>query len=278
MANTNPVFQSISQAERNPYGNPGNQYGGQYGNPYGQQMPAGYAPLSQAERPITVDDIVAKTGTTLGVIVAVAIAVYVAGLSNPGIASLASMLGMAGGFVTVLIATFGKKFSSKAVTLTYAAFEGLFVGGITYLFANVRVGGADAGSLIGQAVLGTVGVFMGMLWVYKTGAVKVTPRFTRIINAALVGVMVLALGNLVMWLFGFGNPLTNGGPLAIVFSLVCIGLAAMSFLQDFDSADRLVRAGAPAENAWGVALGLAVTLVWLYTEILRLLSYLNSRN
>ena len=69
------------------------------------------------------------------------------------------------------------------------------------------------------------------------------------------------------------KPLRDGGMLSIIFSLVCIGLAAFSFLIDFDQADRLVRAGAPAQYAWGVALGLAVTLVWLYTEILRLLSY-----
>ena len=74
-----------------------------------------------------------------------------------------------------------------------------------------------------------------------------------------------------------GNPLRDGGTLAIIFSLVCIVLAALSFLQDFDIADRMIREGAPAKNAWGVALGLAVTLVWLYTEILRLLSYFQQR-
>ena len=72
---------------------------------------------------------------------------------------------------------------------------------------------------------------------------------------------------------GSAGILRDGGPIAIIFSLFCIGIAAMSFLLDFDQADRLVRAGAPSKMAWGVALGLAVTLVWLYTEILRLLSY-----
>jgi uncharacterized YccA/Bax inhibitor family protein len=67
--------------------------------------------------------------------------------------------------------------------------------------------------------------------------------------------------------------LRSGGPIAIIFSLVCIGIAAFSFLVDFDAADQLVRAGAPEKAAWGIALGLAVTLVWLYVEILRLLSY-----
>ena len=125
-------------------------------------------------------------------------------------------------------------------------------------------------------MLGTFGVFFGMLFVYKTGAIRVTPRFTRFMNAAIIGVALMALINFVAAMFFDFNPLRDGGPLAIVFSLVCIGLAAFSFLLDFDAADRLIRAGAPSRAAWGVALGLTVTLVWLYIEILRLLSYFNS--
>ena len=75
---------------------------------------------------------------------------------------------------------------------------------------------------------------------------------------------------------GAGLGLRSGGPLAIIFSLVCIGIAAFSFLIDFDAADQMVRAGAPEKAAWGIALGLTVTLVWLYIEILRLLSYLQN--
>ncbi len=74
---------------------------------------------------------------------------------------------------------------------------------------------------------------------------------------------------------GFG-PLRSGGPMAILFSLVCIGLAAFSFLLDFDQADQAIRAGAPEKAAWGIALGLTVTLVWLYIEILLAAQYFNS--
>lgn len=163
------------------------------------------------------------------------------------------------------------------VTLLYAVFEGFFVGGISMVFSGMHVGEANAASLIGQAVLGTVGVFLGMLVVYKTGAVKVTPRFNKILTSCIIGVVVLMLGNFVLAMFTGNNPLRDGGILAIIFSLVCIGLAAASFLTDFDAADRMIRAGAPSKMAWGVALGLAVTLVWLYTEILRLLSYFQQR-
>ena len=223
---------------------------------------------------MTVDDVVTKTGITLAVIIALAVVNFFIGLSNPGLAMVLTFVGMIGGLIAVLVSAFGKKYDSAPVTLTYAAFEGLFVGGFTFLVSGAAVGDTDAGMLIAQAVLGTIGVFIGMLFVYKTGAIRVTPKFTRFLVGAMIGILVLALGNLVFALVtGSAGILRDGGPIAIIFSLVCIGIAAMSFLLDFDQADRLVRAGAPSKMAWGVAMGLAVTLVWLYTEILRLLSY-----
>ena len=250
-------------------------YGQQaYGQPGYPQPPIGQpAYVDDANRPMTIDDVVTKTGITLGVIAAVGAVAYFMCLQIPALAPLFLLVGGIGGFVLVMIATFGRKMDSAPITLAYAALEGLFVGAASLVF-TFDVSGVAAGAAIGQAILGTIGVFAGMLFVYKTGAIRVTPKFTRFMTAALIGVMVLMLGNLVGALvFGF-NPLRDGGPMAIIFSLVCIGLAAFSFLMDFDNADRLVRAGAPAKMAWGVALGLAVTLVWLYIEILRLLSYL----
>ena len=135
--------------------------------------------------------------------------------------------------------------------------------------------------MIGQAILGTIGVFVGMLVVYKTGAIRVTPKFTRMLVAAHVrraGARCSATSCSAMFGVGGGEGfgLRSGGPIAIIFSLVCIGIAAFSFLLDFDAADQMIRAGAPEKAAWGIALGLTVTLVWLYIEILRLLSYFQS--
>lgn len=259
MRSNNPVLTQLPQA------------GGEAG--YGYQQP--YAP-AQTERPMTVDDVVTKTGITLAVVVAFAAVNFgIALAGNPGLTNILTFVGAIGGFITVLVHSFGNKFGSRTVTLIYAAFEGLFVGGFSVVMSGWMLGGANAGAMIFQAILGTVGVFLGMLFVYKTGAVRVTPRFNRILTGALVGIAVLALGNLLLFLFMGISPLRDGGPLAIIFGVVCVILAALSFLQDFDLADRLVRTGAPAKMAWGVALGLAVTLVWLYTEILRLLSYAN---
>lgn len=267
MRSSNPVLKSLTdpRQQRKVY---------QTADPYGYSAPAS---VSTDERPMTVDDVVTKTGITLGVIIAFAIVNFGLSYVNPGLTMALTGVGAIGGFIAVLVSTFGKKYGSAAVTLTYAAFEGLFVGGISLLFSGMLFGGADGAAIIGQAVLGTLGVFLGMLYVYKTGAVKVTPRFNRVLTAALVGVLVLALGNLLLAMLGVANPLRDGGLIAIIFSLVCIGLAAASFLTDFDAADTMIRQGAPAKYAWGVALGLAVTLVWLYTEILRLLSYFQQR-
>lgn len=271
MRSSNPVFSSLTKTKnlagqqygQTGYGLPGQHDYGQagYGAPYG-------APVA-GERAMTVDDVISKTGITLAIIMGLGALTYGVGyLISPALAFLGMLVGMIGSLITVLVATFGKKYGSAPVTIIYAIFEGLFVGGLSFAFAGYN------GGIIGQAVIATVGVFVGMLWVYKAGVIRVTPKFTRFMTAALVGVLFLSLANLVGAIFFHVNPLRGDGPMAIGFSLVCIVLAALSFLQDFDSADKLVRSGAPAKMAWGVALGLAVTLVWLYTEILRLLSIL----
>ena len=234
---------------------------------YGQG-PADGAP---AHRPITIDDIVSKTSITLGVIATVGVGAFFLALNNLALMVPLLLVGGIGGFITVLVATFGRKMDSAPVTLIYAAFQGLFIGAISLAFTYGMDDGV--GMMIGQAILGTFGVFAGMLYVYKSGAIRVTPKFRRFMIGAIIGVLVLVLFNLFTFMLFGVSPLRDGGPMAIIFSLVVIGIAAFSFLLDFDAADQLVRAGAPSKMAWGVALGLAVTLVWLYVEILRLLSY-----
>ncbi|MDU0478234.1 Bax inhibitor-1/YccA family protein [Staphylococcus chromogenes] len=271
MRSSNPVFSSLTKTKSAVnHGYPQAGY-----NPYGQfagsQMPQG-----TRDRAMTVDDVISKTGITVGIIIAFAVANFALAQVSPGLAMILTAVGALGGLITVLISAFSKSYGSAPVTIIYAIFEGLFVGGISLVFSGAIVGGADAGVLIGQAVVATLGVFVGMLWVYKAGVIRVTPKFTRFMMGAMIGVVVLSLANLVGAMFFGFNPLRGDGPIAIIFSLVCIVLAALSFLQDFDAADKLVRSGAPAKMAWGVALGLAVTLVWLYTEILRLLSILRN--
>lgn len=276
---SNPVFRTLPKEQGGyaQFGTGAAGYGAQQvqADPYVTQYPdrqqAGVA------RPLTIDDVVTKTGITLAVLCAVAVASYFLVAQNLALAMPFTLVGALGGLALVLVATFGRKQDNPAIVLTYAALEGLFLGAFSFVIANLYVSGTSAGALISQAVLGTIGVFIGMLVVYKTGAIRVTPKFTRMLVAAMFGVLVLMLGNLVLGMFGVGGGegmgLRSGGPIAIIFSLVCIGIAAFSFLLDFDAADQMIRAGAPEKAAWGIALGLTVTLVWLYIEILQLLSY-----
>jgi uncharacterized YccA/Bax inhibitor family protein len=277
---SNPVFRSLpkSQGGYAQFGTGAAGFGAQavHADPYtAQQYPDQRAAVS---RPLTIDDVVMKTGMSLGVVILGGIVSYLLVMGNLGLAMPLTLIGGLGGFVLVMIATFGRKQDNPAIVLSYAALEGLFLGAASFVIANLAsVGGVG---MILQAIVGTVGVFFGMLVVYKTGAIRVTPKFTRMIVAGLFGVVALMLLNLVLGLFGVGGGaglgLRDGGAIAIGFSLLCIALAAFSFLIDFDAADQMIRAGAPSKAAWGIALGLTVTLVWLYLEILRLLSYFNS--
>jgi uncharacterized YccA/Bax inhibitor family protein len=275
---SNPVFRNLPRQEGGGYASFGSgvtsagQFG-QYPQQYGEH-PQPYQQAPATTRSMTIDDVVTKTGITLAVLALSAIVSYGLTNANTSLAPLFVIVGGLVGLVLVLVATFANKMDNPVLVLSYAVAEGLFLGALSFMFTNVEFGGVGGSALIGQAVLGTFGVFAGMLVVYKTGAIRVTPRFTRIIVGAMIGILVLMLGNLVASFFIDGGlGLRDGGPLAIVFSLVVIAIAAFSFLLDFDAADQLIRAQAPERAAWGVALGLTVTLVWLYVEILRLLSY-----
>jgi uncharacterized YccA/Bax inhibitor family protein len=258
---SNPAFRNL------PTGGYGNNYAG-FGQPP-QQAGPGYdpAPPSAANRPMTIDDVVTKTGATLAVLLVagtITFAMELYALALPA---------MIIGFVLALVNIF-KKTPSPALVLAYAVAEGVFLGAVSGVVGRAFDNG---NAIVVQAIIGTIGVFIGMLVVYKTGAVRVTPKLTKWITGAVIGVAVLMLANLVAsFITPGGLGLRDGGTIAIIFSLVCIGIAAFSFLLDFDAADEAIRAGVPSVFAWRIAFGLTVTLVWLYLEILRLLSYFSS--
>lgn len=277
---SNPVFRSLPKTQGGyaQFGTGASGFGAQqvHTQPYAQEYLE--QPQTGVSRPLTIDDVVTKTAITLAVVSSVAVVSYFLIAANTALMGPFTLIGGLGGLVMVLIATFGRKQDNPAIVLTYAALEGLFLGGASFLFANLVSNGGP--TMIFQAVVASIGVFIGMLVVYKTGAIRVTPKFTRMIVAAMFGVLALVLVNFLLAMFGVGGGeglgLRSGGGLSIAFSLFVIALAAFSFLIDFDAADQMIRAGAPEKAAWGIALGLTVTLVWLYIEILRLLSYFNN--
>ena len=270
---SNPAFRNL------PSGSAGySQYGPNVGFNQPQGGIPGYgmpqAPSGAADRPMTVDDVVIKTGLSLGAALVTGVLTAIWAQGQAAADALGPVLGvmvvaMLVGLALSLVMIFRRK-PSGPMTLVYSAVEGIFLGAITGLFEMIYPGIAL------QAILGTAGVFVAMLVVYKTGAVKVTPKLTKWIIGATAGVVILMLANLLLSLFGVNMGLRDGGALAIIFSLVVIGIAAFNFLLDFDMADRMIREGMPSKWAWYAAFGLMTTMVWLYLEILRLLSYLQN--
>jgi len=236
-----------------PTGNKG--YGGGSGDG------SGGAPT----RYMTLDDVVVRFASMLAVLFAAG-AVAWALVPRDNVAPVL-LIGLVGGLGLGLY--MGWTMRVNAVTaLIYSACEGLLLGVVSRAF-NDRYSG-----IVVQALAGTVMVAAGVLIAYRVGAIRVTTKFTRVTIAATIGVFGLMLVNLVAYLFtpdGLG--LRSGGPLAVIFSLLCIGIAAMNLANDFAIIERGIKHGADQKFAWFAGFSLMVTLVWLYVEILRLLGY-----
>lgn len=182
------------------------------------------------------------------------------------------ILGGIGGFITAIIATFAPR-QSGYLTPVYAIFEGMFLGGLSAMFE------ANYPGMVIRAVALTFAVFLGMLLIYRQRIIKVTGKFRKGMFAALFGIMVVYLGSWIASLFGVNMTFLSGnGTFALVFSLIVTGISAFSLLLDFDAIEQGVAYGAPKYMEWYSVFGLLVSLVWLYVNILRLLSIFASRD
>jgi uncharacterized YccA/Bax inhibitor family protein len=214
---------------------------------------------------MTLDDVVVRTGAMLAVLLLAGAASWVLVPDSAAVGAL--FVGALAGVAIGLYMSFTMR-ANAATALLYSAFQGVALGAISHLFNNAYPG------IVVQAVIGTIMVAAAMLFVYRIGAIRVTPKFTRVVVGATIGVFGLMLINLIAYLFtADGLGLRSGGPIAIVFSLICIVVASMNLVMDFDVIERGIRQGADRKFAWYAAFGLMVTLVWLYIEILRLLGY-----
>jgi uncharacterized YccA/Bax inhibitor family protein len=216
---------------------------------------------AQAGR-MTYDDVVMKTGIAFGtLLLGAAFAWFVApGLAIPGL-----IIGLVLGLVIAF-----KQSTNPALILGYAAVEGLFVGGISRIFSERWDG------IVPQAVVGTLLAFAAMLAVYKSGRLRVTPKFTRIVLGAGLAYLGVAIVSLVAGAFfdvGDGAGFRTG-PLGILLGLAGATLACLFLALDFDFVEQGVRNGLPERYGWLAAFGLIATVVWLYIEILRLLAIL----
>jgi uncharacterized YccA/Bax inhibitor family protein len=181
------------------------------------------------------------------------------------------IIGAIGGFILALITIFKKTWAPMTAPI-YAVLEGLFLGGISAMF-EARFPGIAA-----QATFGTLGTLAGLLLAYRTGLIKATENFKLGVFAATAGIALLYVVSLVMGFFGKSIPFIHStGTWGIAFSVFVVIIAALNLVLDFDFIENGAEMGAPKYMEWYAAFGLLVTLVWLYIEILRLLSKMRSR-
>jgi uncharacterized YccA/Bax inhibitor family protein len=196
------------------------------------------------------------------------------GIVNQGTMSTLSgamMIGAIVGFIFAMITAFKHRWASFTAPI-YALFEGLFLGGISAFF-EVQYPG-----IVLQAVGLTFGTLFCMLMAYKTGFIQPTQKFRTGLIAATGGIALFYFIVLILGFFGVQVPFIFGsGPIGIGFSLFVVGIAALNLVLDFDFIENGAQMGVPKYMEWYGAFGLLVTLVWLYVEILRLLSKLRRR-
>ncbi|WP_353987334.1 Bax inhibitor-1/YccA family protein [Ruicaihuangia caeni] len=245
-----------------------------YGRPSAtdQDRPAGTAPLApaapvlpEAER-MTYEDTIMKIVISFGVLLLGA----AVGWFVPVLALPAALVGLVLGFVNVF-----KKQPSRGLILAYAAVEGVFVGGISYLFSTMWEG------IVTQALLGTLAVVGVTLALFASGKVRATPKLTRIFLVAMIGYAAFSLVNFGLMIFGVTDGMFGlrsveflGLPLGAWLGVLVVLLAAYSLVMDFENIKTGVERSVPRVYGWQAAFGILVTVVWLYLEILRLIAIL----
>ena len=297
---TMPGYQAGQYGQQpNQYGQQATGYGQQYGqygqtaNQYGQA--AGYGQVSPEQlagleaqyqapsatnadmRRMTYDDVIIRTAGMFAVILATgALSWSLVTSSDEATFSLGAMAvfaGAIGAFVLGLVNSF-KREPSPALILAYAAFEGLLLGGFSGIM-EARYEG-----IVVQAVLATLATFGAMLAAYSYGGFRVQGRFRRVVVVATFGYMIFSLINFVLMMtgtttgaWGLRSLTIMGIPLGVPLGILAVILASFFLAIDFESIENGVRNGLPQRYAWAGAFGLVVTIVWLYVEFLRLLSY-----
>jgi len=271
---SNPVLSRLGQAaerERTagygPYGPSAGQPG--YGQPY--PTATGYPAAPPAVQPMTIDDVVVKTVMLLGITGVSAVAAWnlipdtLLGAAWIGVAVVGLVLG--------LIISFSR-IANPVLVIAYAVIEGVFVGMVSKYYEDIL----GFHGIVLQAIIATFGVFFVMAALYKARVIRSSPRFARGLIAVMAGLFAVMLINFVLAIFGVDTGLRSNGAVGIIFSLVCIVVASLSFILDFDQIEQGVRMGLPQRYSWTAAFGILVGLIWLYLEIVRLLGYLQGRD
>lgn len=223
---------------------------------------------SYAENTMTLQGTVNKSLTLLGIILVAALVTWKMAFAGNGLVMPLMIGGLIVGTICSFITIF-KPEKAKVTSVIYAIAEGLVLGGISAVYEM-------GNGIVFNAILLTIGVFFVMLYLYKQRIIQPTQKFMMGIVAATGAIAIVYLIDLVMGFFGSSiGFLHSNGPLGIGISLIIVAVAALNLILDFKNVEDGVANGAPEYMEWYCAFGLMMTLVWLYLEMLRLLSKLN---
>ncbi|GAA3540176.1 Bax inhibitor-1/YccA family protein [Nocardioides daeguensis] len=276
MQSNNPVFRRSEEFNRSGaaayqgFGEP--QYGGGYAQP---GYPAPEAPVRQGR--MTIDSVVQTTTITLGITI---IAAAVTWFATPaiesteavGVLSAAMIVGSGAAFILSLVNSF-KRVVSPALVMAFAVAEGVALGALSK-FYDAMFPSDQYGGIVVQAVVGTFAAFAGTLAAYKFFDIQVGQKFRTFVIAAMFGMVALSLMELVLGLFGSQMGLFGFGPLGLIFAVGGLVLGVFMLILDFDFVEQGIRNGIPERESWRASFALLVSLVWIYTNLLRILAIL----
>jgi uncharacterized YccA/Bax inhibitor family protein len=278
MQSNNPIFRRSEEFQR---GGRSSYAGGTMTDPsqwsVGTPGGAGYAPTTTSA-PMTIDSVVQKTATTIGVVILAALATWILTPdvtdSNADTVNLAPLftavtIGSLGAFALSMVNSF-KRTISPGLVLAFAALEGVALGAISKIF-NMAYPGVVTG-----AVIGTFGAFAGTLAAYKILNIKVGAKFRTFVIAAMFGMVGISLMSLVLNLFGVDLGIFGNGSLGILFTLAGLVLGIFMLILDFDFVEQGIANRIPEVESWRAAFAMTVSLVWIYTNLLRLLAIFSS--
>jgi uncharacterized YccA/Bax inhibitor family protein len=290
MQSNNPVFRRSEEFQRGGATMYGNQtYAGngpQAGYPVsdpsqwsvGTPGGTGYTPATTSG-PMTIDTVVQKTAITLGlVIVSAAVTWLVTGditaTSVPGSLIAALTLGSLVAFALSMVNSF-KRVISPALVMAFAVAEGVALGGFSKFIDSIY-SSPGTGNLVIQAVVGTFAAFAGTLAAYKFFHIQVGAKFRMFVTAAVFGMIGLSLMELVLGFFGDSLGLFGFGALGMLTAVAGLVLGVFMLIMDFDFVEQGIANRIPEQESWRAAFALTVSLVWIYTNLLRLLAILRN--
>jgi uncharacterized YccA/Bax inhibitor family protein len=284
MQSNNPVFRRSEafNGQANAYGNQtytgnGSTYAG-YGDPatWGTGTPGSPTQTPAPTRRMTIDSVVQKSAISLILVVAAAFATWVLtpdieGDPNADLSGLFAAVTVGGlaAFGLALVNSF-KRVVSPALVVAFAVVEGVALGGLSKLFDA-----SFGDGIVVNAVLGTFAAFAGTLAAYKFFNIKVGAKFRTFVIAGVFGMVGLSILELMLSAFGNGTGLFGVSGLGMITAFAGLALGIFMLILDFDMVEQGVAAGVDERESWRAAFALTVSLVWIYTNLLRILAFFN---